>query len=573
MRLAGIYVLLALACMACRDGTRQLATLRDGYVDEWIRFYPTAASSMGDRSAASRFEDCSADSVSRWIATNHGLLRNLEALGSDLSLDDRIDARLLRRNAELEIETWERDDVLSTSPVFYADAIQGSVVHLIARGNLGAKEMAGALGARMVGVRQLCRIGVATLRDGRPSSTDWSLRSLDASAGFFAESLPDLCASWAEGPALAELRRESAATAESVRALEHHIRDRVLPATTLGDPLGYETYARKLRAYIGFELAPKDLASLAAEEIDAATAEIHSAAASYVTHAYPDRARAMAPRAKLSLAFADLESRRVADSRSLLDEYRRQAAQAEVFIRDRRIAPLPLPRALTIELSPPQLLGWGGVSSPGPFAPDEATLFFLPWVPDSAGAEARDAFYRSFNLPFIAMITAHELLPGHYVHGRLAARNPRVVRSLFADGCYVEGWATMAEQIMLEAGWGDGDPLVRLVNLRKRLENGVRALLSVRAHCDQWDRARTTEYAVETGLMPPQFANYLWPRLANGPFQLVTYFLGHRAFREAYAAEQARLGPRFVVYDFCERALVAGTAPVDEVAAIVEAQR
>jgi uncharacterized protein (DUF885 family) len=38
------------------------------------------------------------------------------------------------------------------------------------------------------------------------------------------------------------------------------------------------------------------------------------------------------------------------------------------------------------------------------------------------------------------MITPHEMIPGHYLQLKLAARHPSKVRALFGDGIYIEGW-------------------------------------------------------------------------------------------------------------------------------------
>ena len=95
--------------------------------------------------------------------------------------------------------------------------------------------------------------------------------------------------------------------------------------------------------------------------------------------------------------------------------------------------------------------------------------------PDSATPREREGFFRDFNHHFNVMITPHEILPGHYLQLKVAARSPRKVRALFPDGVYVEGWGTFCERILLDLGWGG--PLDRLaqgdVNLVLKLEGKV----------------------------------------------------------------------------------------------------
>ena len=166
------------------------------------------------------------------------------------------------------------------------------------------------------------------------------------------------------------------------------------------------------------------------------------------------------------------------------------------------------------------------------------------------------------------MIITHEIFPGHYLQLKIASTNPHLVRSLFADDLFVEGWATLCEQITLDAGWDGDNKLTRLAHLRKRLENAVRAYTSVQVHCNGWNREKLVKFAVERGLLAPQFAINLWDRVMNSPFQLTSYFLGFRAFVDILEKEKKRLGERFRLRDFSDKILRAGAIPLDELPAI-----
>ena len=85
------------------------------------------------------------------------------------------------------------------------------------------------------------------------------------------------------------------------------------------------------------------------------------------------------------------------------------------------------------------------------------------------------------------MIIAHEIYPGHYLQLKVAAGEAPALRSLFANGVYVEGWGTFSEELMLDAGWDDHNRLTRLAHLRKRLENATRAYVSVMVHVHDWN--------------------------------------------------------------------------------------
>jgi uncharacterized protein (DUF885 family) len=196
---------------------------------------------------------------------------------------------------------------------------------------------------------------------------------------------------------------------------------------------------------------------------------------------------------------------------------------------------------LIIALSPSHFSGAtvGGVYPTGPFAPDANTLFYLPSIPDTTAPALQDDFYRSFNAHFNTMIMSHEMFPGHYLQYKVAVSQAPAIRSLFANGSYVEGWGTFSEELMLDAGWADNAPLTRLAHLRKRLENATRAYVSVQVNTAGWGESQVLAFAKKEGLLAPQFAKNLWQRVVNSPMQITDYFTGYPHFKQLFAIYKA----------------------------------
>jgi hypothetical protein len=55
-------------------------------------------------------------------------------------------------------------------------------------------------------------------------------------------------------------------------------------------------------------------------------------------------------------------------------------------------------------------------------------------------------------------ITAHEVAPGHFSHGRAIRRLPTDVRRIVHSSAFVEGWAHYGEELCVEEGFCAGDP-------------------------------------------------------------------------------------------------------------------
>ena len=267
----------------------------------------------------------------------------------------------------------------------------------------------------------------------------------------------------------------------------------------------------------------------------------------------------------LEAVMAEMEQARSDNRSDFLNLFRELTDRAERFLVQNDLATVPLPRTIYVGLSPDHFSGaaYGGVYSAGPFNPGADTLFYLPSIPDDSTPEQKNGFYRSFNDHFNTMIIAHEIYPGHYLQLKVAAGAAPALRTLFANGVYVEGWGTFSEELMLDAGWDDHNRLTRLAHLRKRLENATRAYVSVMVHVHDWNKDQLMEFAVTRGLLPPQFALNLWVRVMNNPLQIPSYFLGFHGFRKLWQEEQARLGDSFTTSEFVDSVLQAGPIPID----------
>ena len=79
-----------------------------------------------------------------------------------------------------------------------------------------------------------------------------------------------------------------------------------------------------------------------------------------------------------------------------------------------------------------------------------------------------ESFLREYNLYSLQNLTIHEAVPGHYLQFALSNRHPSVLRSALWSGTFVEGWAVYAERVMIDAGYLDDDPLMRLINRKWR---------------------------------------------------------------------------------------------------------
>ncbi len=563
------WILAFAVCMA--PGTVRAATpddeLIEYYIEEWIGFYPSKALSNGLKGAARQFEDISGNRVQEWIDFNRETLEMLDA-SPNLSVTAVVNKWVLRRQARRELERWVHDNARVNQPGWYAEVISQALTYILVREQFTPEEKFEAVLQRLAGVRSMCGAGVLNLHNGSPERTRRALEVLGRTRTFYRDTLPGLLHEWSGGNRQEQVAQVVQATVNAMDDLLRHVRENVLPNAALPDRLGQADYARKLRIVTDSELTPAQLRDDAAIEVEEVRRLMALESGAWWQENASQTPLPADDHSLLQAVVEQMEQARADTRRDFLNLFRELTDKAEKFLLENDLATVPLPRTIYVGLSPDHFSGaaYGGVYSTGPFDPGADTLFYLPSIPDASTPEQKEGFYRSFNDHFNTMIIAHEIYPGHYLQYKVAARHAPALRTLFANGVYVEGWGTFSEELMLNAGWDEHNRLTRLAHLRKRLENATRAYVSVMVHVEGWNQEQVMEFAVTRGLLPPQFAQNLWVRVMNNPLQIPSYFLGFHGFRKLWQQEKERLGEDFNTREFVDKVLRAGPIPIDAVA-------
>mgnify|MGYP006290848741 FL=1 len=526
------------------------------YLQAWTDFYPSDAVALGLHEHLAKAEDRGAEVVEGWVAFNRQVMDSLDAPPPDISVQLRMDLRLLEDRVQRELRSWG-DAALMESPELYAQAIRNLLNLPEDPRGYTPGELEAAVASRMEAVAGVAADLRTQLRSGRRQEVARTVRSLQDGERRLAE----LVRRW---PSLEDMARVATRElAASTAYLEEELETREESGDQI---LGRDRYARELALYYGMPLSPEEVAERAMEEMETVRSLIAQVSEAYWEEAYPGKEAPGTVQELVTRVSTDMEENRSSSEAEALETFTRFALEAETFVKEKGIATLPSDRTLEIRLTPESagpLQRIGFVDSAPPFDPDPMTVLSIPTIPDTFPAQEKENFYRSFNNHFNKFIIIHELFPGHYMQLKIASQNPRQIRSFFPYEPYIEGWATLVETFALEAGWDDYNELTYLAHLRKRLENANRAYTSVQVHCFGWNEDRVREFSREEALLAPQFAESLWGRLLRSPMQMTSYFMGKEMFRDVLEAEKARLGEDFQLRRFNDVILRAGAVPLD----------
>src|SRR5713101_772082 len=169
----------------------------------------------------------------------------------------------------------------------------------------------------------------------------------------------------------------------------------------------------------------------------------------------------------------------IPDTASTLDSLER-------FIREKDIVSIPLDTKCKVVPTPAPMRAFASAAMnfPGPFEKaDVEGHYYVTPTEDDWDEKKKEEWLRYLNYSSLKNVSAHEVYPGHFVHGLhvRAFATTKTGKAYFNYG-FTEGWAHYTEEMMLEAGYGNGDPALRLVQIEDALLRDCRFIVSFKMH-------------------------------------------------------------------------------------------
>jgi hypothetical protein len=241
----------------------------DKYIEAWQGFYPSTAFAYGDTVAAASFEDYAEPATAQWLAFNEATAAEVRALlkPAQLVLSTRIDLQVLLGKIEDELANWREDRPLTQQPQWFAEHVSQALTHLLVRDQLSKEDRSIALIARLQGVQRLCHKAVQSLVGGNALRTQTALRTLEGTREFYSGNLSTLTASWPAGSKDMSIEAGIGLAVDSIRELETHLRENIMPGASASPAIDIKHYAAKLARRTSGLYTPTSLLAAAADEM------------------------------------------------------------------------------------------------------------------------------------------------------------------------------------------------------------------------------------------------------------------------------------------------------------------
>ena len=361
---------------------------------------------------------------------------------------------------------------------------------------------------------------------------------------------------------------------DAVAVHQTWLEEELLPKAAGDFRVGAVLYDRKLAFALNSPLSRKEIKARAENEYESVRNQMYEVAKevylqSHPLTTFPDTAdesyKQVIIRAALEKAYQHLPPRD-----GIVDVARQQLQQVTDFVIEKNIVTMP-DEPVQIIIMPEFRRGvtLAYLDPPGPLDKDQAAFYAVAPLPEEWTEEQINSFLREYNTYSLQDLTIHEGVPGHYLQLALSNRYPSTLRAVLYSGPFVEGWAVYAERVMIDAGYLNHDPLMRLINLKWYLRVVTNAIIDSAIHVDGMTRDQAIKLMIEGGFQEEREAAGKWVRAQLTSAQLSTYFVGYQEHIEMRAAVEKDWGEEFTLRRYHDQALSYGSPAVKYVRALI----
>ena len=345
--------------------------------------------------------------------------------------------------------------------------------------------------------------------------------------------------------------------------------------------LGKESYDQKFRLVMETDVTPEQVLADAEEGLRSVRAEMLDLALPMHAKMYPDHSdhSDLAIHERQNLIITEV-LRKISDEHPRPDQLQ-QAIESDLesikqFIREKKIVSLGTRDNLKVIPTPPferGIYSVAGFHSAPPLEPQAEAEYWVTPIDPKMPADKVESKLREYNNYTLYWLSIHEALPGHYVQfehlNNIQPERRRLLRALFANGAYVEGWAEYIAQVMMDEGFLNNDPRFRMVMRKIRLRLLANAILDVKMQTMGMTDEQAMDLMTKDAFQTQAEAEGKLVRAKLSSTQLPTYYVGLRewlAFRKKY---QAEAGKNFDMLKFHDLVLDQGPLPVPVVEKLV----
>jgi uncharacterized protein (DUF885 family) len=527
------------SCSVAHNEDLEFEAFAKEYLNKLFEKNPELATSLGEHRYDDRLSDYSQSGIQAQVQFQR---QSLERLGQieapKLSAVNRIDFVILQQQIQSALFQLENLREHEWNPLFYN--VGNAIYGLTAREFAPLKDRLRSVKARLRAMPAVLEAARMNLRNPPRMHTETAILQNKGNVSLVREELKTYLDKVPEMiPEFASVQAQVIAAFESYGVW---LEKELLPKSNGNFRIGENKFRDKLRYTLDSDLSLEEILQRAQSDLQKTQDELYATARSLSKK----EAAAADPEEKRKVIKAALDS--LAESRPVNETIvalaKANLAEVTEFVRQQGLVTLPHEPVKIIVM--PEFQRGVAVAycdSPGPLEKNGETFYAISPTPSDWSQQRVTSFFREYNNYMLKNLNIHEAMPGHYL--QLAHSNkfkaPTLIRAVFTSGVFVEGWATYAEQLMVERGYGG--PEVKMQQLKMRLRLIINAILDQKIHTAGMSEVEAMNLMMNEGFQEEGEAAGKWRRACLSSTQLSTYYVGNTEINEIRKAWETRKGP------------------------------
>lgn len=251
---------------------------------------------------------------------------------------------------------------------------------------------------------------------------------------------------------------------------------------------------------------------------------------------------------------------RKAPGKDLVEAATTQLTMLRKFIQEKDVVTVPGTEECQVAVAPPyKSWNFAYINIPGPYEKGLPSIYYVA-PPDPTWPKQKQDEY----LPgegSLLFTSVHEGYPGHFLNFLHSNRAKSKFGQVFVGYAFAEGWAHYTEEMMYDAGLGQGDAELHLGQLQEALLRDARFLSAIGLHTKGMTVEESKKLFIEKGLQDEGSADQQSARGTFDPAYL-NYTMGKLIIRKLREDWTASRGGRNAWKQFHDAFLSYGGPPI-----------
>lgn len=541
-----LFVLAAAALLVlagCSQNNADWTAFENRVIERAFELDPTFAAGQGRHEFDGRLPDWSEEGLAAQIAFLRDTTSEAEAMRG-LSDEQQYQRDYLVAVARGQLFWLETADLPHTNPAFYMGALSPSIY--VARPYAPLDQRLSAYIRYLQAVPNAAQQIQANLRTPLPVTfINFGRAAFGGLANYYQGDGKAAFAEVADADLQRQLSEASNAASVAMTGLSNWLETQ-RPGATNDFALGAERFAQMLRDTEMVDTPLDELERIGREDLVSNQAALREACASFAPGASNlecvTRANAQKPQG------------------GAVEGARAQLAGLRQFVVDHDLVSIPGTEEAQVAEAPPfRRQNFAYIDIPGPYEQNLPSVYYIA-PPDPSWPPQVQADFVPGETELL-FVSVHEVWPGHFLNFLHANRSDHQFGRIFVGYAYAEGWAHYTEEMMWDAGLGDGDARTHIGMLSNALRRDCRFLSAILMHTGRMTVDQSREMFVNECYQDEGNARQQAARGTYDPAYL-NYTLGKLLIRRLREDWTASRGGRDAWHEFHDEFLSYGGPPI-----------